>query len=338
MEAVPGGSGAIQINSASANAWQSLPTQTVSIPQNGFIRVFTSNTSGVDVRFDNVSIQLYQGQLLEDYNYYPYRLIFDSHQAVVGLTPTNYLYGGHELQQNEFGAGGNGLSLYDCGARMYDEQIGRWTQIDPMADKMRRHSPYNYAFDNPMRFVDADGMEPSDPGGDDKSKTAVVPSKTELQSTTKINGPIIDLNVVERKEVVHPFDKGTTNAQKDNSLIGSPGLKTGIHDDNPVLILLNAFIGIKADASDIPSLNPDNSGGYTEKVGDNSKIQVSSTAQIAAASQGDTIVVPDGYGGTKLAQKDSGQAATMDAPKNQAYKEIPGTVTPPLAKRLLSPH
>jgi RHS repeat-associated protein len=63
-------------------------------------------------------------------------------------------FGGFEYQEEL------GLDWYDITARNYDPAIGKWMNLDPLAEKMRRFSPYAYAFDNPILFIDPDGMEP----------------------------------------------------------------------------------------------------------------------------------------------------------------------------------
>ncbi|KAA2220660.1 RHS repeat-associated core domain-containing protein [Chryseobacterium sediminis] len=84
-------------------------------------------------------------------NYYPFGLNHiggSSYSNFGGYY--NYKFGGKELQETGWS---------DFGARMYMSDLGRWGVIDPLAEKMTRHSTYNYAFSNPVNFVDPDGRE-----------------------------------------------------------------------------------------------------------------------------------------------------------------------------------
>jgi len=89
-------------------------------------------------------------EVLEENNYYPFGLKHEGYNALAGNSSYQYKYNGKELQET---------GMYDYGARFYMPDIGRWSVVDPLAEKMTRYSPYNYAFNNPLRFIDPDGRE-----------------------------------------------------------------------------------------------------------------------------------------------------------------------------------
>ena len=72
------------------------------------------------------------------------------------ISASNYLYNGKEIQWKP------DLNMYDYGARFYDPVIGRFHTLDPKAETFHVQSPYVYAANNPIRFVDKNGEGPQE--------------------------------------------------------------------------------------------------------------------------------------------------------------------------------
>ena len=90
-------------------------------------------------------------------NVYPFGLLHKGYNNIVttngNSTAQKYSYNGKELQDEL------GLNWLDYGARNYDASLGRWMNLDPLAEQYYDKSSYVYGLNNPTFFIDPNGKE-----------------------------------------------------------------------------------------------------------------------------------------------------------------------------------
>ncbi len=209
--------GHIQVSSAAKMNHELLELNGVTASQDGFVYVFLSNESASDnwVYFDDMVVRHTQGDMIiQTDDFTPFGLAFNNGYQRITAKRNDFMYNGFE-EQTELDWG-----VYDYQARYYDPSIGKFLQVDPMADSMKRHSPYNYAFDNPIRYIDPDGMSPDDVvlRGMDTDKTLKqLQSGVEGINVIKGEGGKLSYTVVEG-EKMNKAARKLTEAIDDNTI------------------------------------------------------------------------------------------------------------------------
>ena|GEM_PF-2267991 len=121
----------------------------------GNVQVVVSDKR-ISVCDTELEVEYFKAEVLSAVDYYPFGMMMPDRQWYAGSDSGNYRFGFNGMEKdNERSGLGNS---YFTEHRVLDPRLGRWLSIDPAQQLFPGLTPYNSLNNNPIAYVDPDGL------------------------------------------------------------------------------------------------------------------------------------------------------------------------------------
>lgn len=194
---------------------------------------------------------LREASTIQRTHYYPSGLPWNTSTSI-GASVQNKKYNGKEFIEM------HGLDEYDSEARWYYPAIMRTTTIDPLAEKYYSISPYAWCGNNPVKYVDPDGMDwysyeekYKDKKGNEQTRTAYKYVKGEMSEKEMKAGGFTQLGKTYDNGKGTYFSLGGSEIKYDkNNAISTIAVNRLKSADNSIIATVNAYQGVSNKVDD----------------------------------------------------------------------------------------
>jgi RHS repeat-associated protein len=130
--------------------------QNLPVEKSGYVYIYVSNAStNIPVYFHNLQVTHIRGPILEETHHYPFGLTM----AGISSKAAGYLENTKNKFQNQEFNEDLGVDMYEFKYRMDDPEIGRFWQVDPLANDYVHNSTYAFSENHVTTDIELEGLE-----------------------------------------------------------------------------------------------------------------------------------------------------------------------------------